>query len=101
MELQIIILKMKAIQLAFSVFLHRITGEILILMSDNAMVVAYLKKQGGTASLDLCRLAQEITARSELHMVNMMARYIPGKKNTLAAQLSHSDEILPMNWSLP
>ena len=49
-ELHINVLKMKAVQLALNTFLTRIKGESVLLMSDNAMMVANLKKQGGTVS---------------------------------------------------
>ena len=60
-------------------------------MSDNTTVVAYLKKQGGILSR---------VAWSELHLVTLSARYIPGKKNILANQLSHLDQVLPTEWFL-
>ena len=37
---------------------------------------------------------------SELHLVILSARYIPGKNNVLADQLNYPDEVLPMEWSL-
>ena len=49
-ELHIIVLEMKSVQLALIAFLHSITGENLVLMSDSAAVVAHLKKQGGMVS---------------------------------------------------
>ena len=59
-------------------------GETLVLMSDSAAVVVYLRKQGGTVSVDVCRLVREIIGWSELHLVSITVRYIPGKKNILA-----------------
>ena len=32
--------------------------------------------------------------------MNLMARFIPGKKNILADQLSRPDQVLPTEWSL-
>ena len=37
--------------------------------------------------------------RAELNMNSVTARCIPKKKNILADQLSHSDQILPTEWS--
>ena len=51
-------------------------------------------------SLDMCKLAQEIVAWLELHTVSIVAWYIPGKKNILADQLSHPDQVLPTEWSI-
>ena len=71
---------MKAVQLTLDAFLPRIMGESDILMSDSTTVGAYLEKQGGTFSCDLCRLAQEVVDWSELHMVTIMAKYILEKR---------------------
>ena len=57
-QLHINILWMKVVILALKAFLNRLSGESIILMSDNAIVVAYLKKQGGTVSKVLCDLEQ-------------------------------------------
>ena len=73
--------------------------ETLVLMGDSATLVTFLKKQGGLVSLDMCRLAQEIIAWLELHIVSITVKYIPGKKNVLADQISHPDQILPPKWS--
>ena len=44
-----------AVQPAFNAFLPRILEESVILMSANATVVVYLKKQGGTVFRVMCR----------------------------------------------
>ena len=75
---------MKLVPLALNAFLPRILGEADVLMSDNATVVAYLKKQWGTVSKVLCSLAQETVTWTELHLVTSFMRYIPGNKNILA-----------------
>ena len=43
-------LEMKAIVLALAVLLPQLSGQSVVLMSDNALVVAYLRNQGGTVS---------------------------------------------------
>ena len=89
---------MKAVQLVSMSFLHRIMGDTLVLMSNNATAVVYLKKQEGTVSQDICSLAQRVVDWSELRMVSMTIKYIP-KKNMLADHLSCPDQIPPMEWS--
>ena len=71
-----------------------ILGKLVILMSDNATVEAYLKKQEGTASRVMCSLAQDILVWAELHSVTLSTRYFPGK-NILADQLSCPDQVFP------
>ena len=74
-------------------------GEALVLMSNNATMVVYLTIEGGMIFLDICRLAQEIIAWSELHMVTISARCIP-RKNILVDQLSFQDQVLLREWFL-
>ena len=52
-KLHVSVLEMKAVQLALNVFLHRTVGGALVLMSENASVVVYLKEQGRTVSLNM------------------------------------------------
>ena len=44
------VLELKAILLALAAFLPKLSGQRVVLMSDNASVVTYLGRQGGTAS---------------------------------------------------
>ena len=48
--MHISVLEMKAVLLVLTAFLDRLTGESVVLMSDNATAVAHLRKQGGTVS---------------------------------------------------
>ena len=93
-ELHINILEMNEIQLTLNVFLPRILGVSVVLMSDSATMMACLKKQRGSVSRVMCILAQEIMAWTELNSVTLSIRYILRKKNALADQLSHPDPIL-------
>ena len=74
--------------------------ESVILMSDNATVVAYVNKQEGTVSPVICDLAQEILTWAELFMIYLNTRYVPGEKNVLTFQLSRPDLVLPTEWFL-
>ena len=69
MNLHINILEMKALQLTVNAFKHRAIRENLVLVSDNITVVAHVKKQGGTLSLDICKLTHEVMGWLEWHMV--------------------------------
>ena len=61
-----------------------IVREGLVIVSGSATLMVYLKRQGGTVSLDICRLGQDVIGWSELHMVSILAKYILGKKNILS-----------------
>ena len=58
-DLHIKVLEMKAVQLAEDAFQHQIMGKSNVLMSDNATVVACIKKRG-TVSGVICDLAKDI-----------------------------------------
>ena len=92
--------EMRAVELALASFLPQLAGQSVVLMSDNTSVVAYLRHQGGTVSCRLCRIASVIALLVERHLIHLQARYVSGKKNILADQLSHPDQILPAEWSL-
>ena len=93
-------LEMKAAALALTVFLPQLSGQSVVLLSGNASVVAHLRHQGGTVSWALCLMAPKITKWTEWHSVHLSARYIPGRMNILADQLSRPDQVLPTEWSL-
>ena len=76
-----------------------IMGEALVLLSNNATVVTYLKKQGETVYLDLCMLTQEIITWSKLHMVSFSALCIL-EKNIIMDWLSCPDQVLSTEWFL-
>ena len=71
-----------------AVFLPQLLGQSVILMSDNATVVAYLQNQGGTVSCVLCRMAAEVVLWTKRHSVSLTVRYIL------------ANQVLPTEWSL-
>ena len=73
-------LEMKAVTLALAAFLPQLSGQSVILMSDNASVVAYLLHQGSTVSRAMCLMASEITMWTKWHSVRLSTRYIPGTR---------------------
>ena len=87
---------MKAVALALAAFLPQFSEHSVVLMSDNALVVAYLQHQGSTVPRTVCLMASEITRWTEQHSAYLSARYIPRRKNILADQLSCPDQVLPM-----
>ena len=93
-------LELKAVLLALQHFKNQVSGKVVGIMSDNSSVVAYLNKQGGTVSQDLCLLTMDIFSLTENLQVTLKARYIPGKKNVWADHLSRKNQIISTEWSL-
>ena len=58
------------------------------------------KELRGTMSLGMCILTQNIIEWSELHMVSISAKYVLGKNDILADQLSYPDQVIPTEWPL-
>ena len=70
------------------------------LICNNATVVAYVNKQRGTVSRSLSLLTKELLSWVKANTVTLSARYLPGKPNVLANQLSHRGQVIGIEWSL-
>ena len=99
-SLHISMLEMRAVVLALATFLRQLSGQSVVLMSDNATVAAYLRSGGGTVSRVLCRMAAGVVLWTECHSVSLTTRYILEKNNVRADQLSRPNQGLPMEWFL-
>ena len=98
--LHINVLKMQWVVLALAAFLPQLSDQSILFMSDNTIVVAYLRNQGGTVSWATGHMTGKIVWWTELHSVTLAAQYIPGKKNVLVDQLSCPDQVILTEWSL-
>ena len=81
-------------------FLPSLQGHIVALYADNTTVLAYLKKQGGTRSQSLNLVAHAILRLCEVHHIQLLLQFIPGKLNVLADSLSHKLQVLGSEWTL-
>ena len=93
-------LELRAVVIALKHWERVVIGKTILVASDNSTVVAYIKKQGGTVSRSLCMEAKEMLIRCHQREIILRARYIPGKLNALADQLSRRGQILHTEWSL-
>ena len=66
-----------------------------------ATIVAYLGKQEGTVLKVMCDLVHKVVLWTEIHPVNLIARYISGKKNILVSQQTRPNQVPTTEWSLP
>ncbi|XP_068240092.1 uncharacterized protein [Palaemon carinicauda] len=99
-NLHINVLEMMAVQRACLELVQRLRGNTAALMCDNAMVVAYIKKQGGLKSKDLCNLTLEFLEWAEMKQIKISARFILGKRNVLADGLSRMGQVVGSKLSL-
>ena len=66
----------------------------------NSTVVAYINKQGGTHSAEMCALLWKIMTWCHHYHITLKARHIPGCLNVMADLLSRSNQVQSTEWSL-
>lgn len=104
--LHINVLETKTVLKALQAFQDEIRQGDLLVQSDNATVVAYLKHQGGMRSPDLDAAAREIVTWCVQRDINLDAVHVAGEDNRLADELSRPGQILSrdcmrsVEWSL-
>ena len=66
---------------------------------DNSTVVAYINKQGGTHSAEMCALLWKIMTWCHHYHITLKTRHFPGCLN-VTADLSRSNQVQSTEWSL-
>ena len=75
-------------------------GYTIMVVSDNATVVAYINHQGGTISFATWLESRELLLLTREKGWSIRSRHIAGALNTRADRLSRKGQILPTEWSL-
>ena len=99
-RLHINVLEMKAIFLSLSRAVHKVKKSTALVSTDNTTVVAYIRHQGGTRSPDLSEEVWNILNLCLAHNIQLLAKHIPGRFNTLADRMSRIDKPISREWSL-
>ena len=81
-------------------FLPALRDQLVALYAGNTTALAYLKKQGGTRSQTLNSVAQTTLRLCEVHRIQLLPQFIPGKLNVLADFLSRKSQVLSSEWAL-
>ena len=76
------------------------SDQTVIVATDNSTVVAYINKQGGTHSSEMCALLWRIMTWCHHSHITLKARHIPGCLNVMADLLSRSNQVQSTEWSL-
>ena len=87
-NLHINVLELKAVLFAFQCLFRSSSNVSIGIKSDNTTVVAYINKQGGTASKILCDLAIELWEFCIHRNIFISASHISGESNVRADELS-------------
>ena len=72
----------------------------ILIRSDNATVVSYINKEGGTKSPTLCLHTRHLILWTKGHGIRLSAVHIPGVQNMLADNLSRGVSLSPTEWTL-
>ena len=93
-------LEMEAVHMALLSFLEVLSGQSVLLCTDNTTVACYLNKQGGARSTPLSTGAEAILLLCQERGITLRARHVPGKLNILADALSRPHMTLNTEWTL-
>ena len=99
-RLRINVLELKAVSLALRSFKDQCQNQTVLVATDNSTVVAYINKQGGTHSAEMCALLWKIMTWCHHYHITLKARHIPGCLNVMADLLSRSNQVQSTEWSL-
>ena len=83
-RLHINVLELKAVSLALQRFKDQCRNQTVLVATDNSTVVAYINKQGGTHSAQMCTLLWKIMTWCHHYQITLKARHIPGCLNVMA-----------------
>ena len=72
----------------------------MLVATDNSIVVAYINKQGGTHSAEMCALLWKIMTWCHHYKITLKVRHVPGCLNVMANPLSRSNQVQSKEWSL-
>ena len=92
-RLHINVLELKAVSLALQRFKDQCQNQTVSVATDNSTVVAYINKQGGTHSAEMCTLLWKIMTWCHCYQITLKARHIPGCLNVMADLLSRSNQV--------
>ena len=99
-RLHINVLELKAVSLALRQFKDQCQNQTVLVATDNSTVVAYINKQGGTHSAEMCALLWKIMTWCHHYHITLKARHIPGCLNVMVDLLSRSNQVQSTEWSL-
>ena len=70
-----------------------VSNQTVLVATDNSTVVAYINKQGGTHSAEMCAPLWKIRTWCHHYQITLKARHIPGCLNVMANLLSTSNQV--------
>ena len=99
-RLHINVLELKTVSLALRGLKDQCQSQTVLVAMDNSTVVAYINKQGGTHSAEMCSLLWKIMTWCHHYQITLKVRHIPGCLNVMDDLLSKSNQVQSKEWSL-
>ena len=93
-------LEMEAVLQAVISFKDSLKDWVTLLRTDNSAVAAYINKEGGARSPDLCSLSLQILQKVWEGNGHLTAKHIRGKANVLVDSLSRSHSVVQTEWTI-
>ena len=94
------LLEMEAVFLSVTRFLPQLKSRVVRLMCDNAVVVSYINKEGGTKSFRLTRLTIRLLKFCDRKGIRLVPVHLPGSRNIQADALSRVGQTLATEWAI-
>ena len=91
-------LELLAVHLALQHFLPLVINKVMIVMSNNTMVISQIKNQGGTHSQSLFRQTVLLLEWVDSRRITLVLRHIPGHLSMVADCLSRRHQIINSEW---
>src|SRR4029434_6876273 len=85
------VLELRTVVLALRHFLPRLSGQHVLVRTDNTATLAYINRQGGVCSQSLHHWANRLLLWAAIHVFSLRAVHIPGHFNYGADLLSRGD----------
>ena len=94
------VLEMQAVIYAVRDFLPLLRYRVVRLMCDNAVTVAYIKKEGGTRSHTLMQMTIRLLKWCDSKAITLVPVHLPGVRNIQADSLSRVGQTLTTEWTM-
>lgn len=87
-KLHLNVKELLAIHLGLKHFVEVVTNRTMVIHLENTTALSYIKKQGGTHLFSLCEVARELLIWADQKQVRIITRFIQGRMNVQADELS-------------
>ena len=94
------ILEMQAVIYAVRDFLPHLRYRVVRLMCDNAVMVAYIKNEGGTRSHTLMQMTIRLLKWCDSKAITLVPVHLPGVRNIQGDSLSRVGQTLTTEWTV-